>query len=275
MRGGRTRTRGPRRAGCRGSRTRPRTCAQPSTALPAQDERRRHRRGDRLDLRAHELLVGLGRRRDLRDRRLAVGERVLGALRDRLDRGGDVVAALLERVAADDEHHLGVARGAEVVDAELARLQAALAQHDALGVPEGGRGVHLPGQQVRPRRRSRSSRGGPGRSRRRRPRPRPGGRRRRTGRPATPTSWPSSSRGRWMSRSARAITAASGRCTSAPTPTTSVPFSIARPRSWMSSTAMSARRVASSFSESGLPPAGGRIRMRTPFSSSRPVLTAA
>ena len=37
---------------------------------------------------------------------------------------------------------------------------------------------------------------------------------------------------------------------------------------------MSARRVASSFSESGLPPAGGRIWMRTPFSSSRPVLTA-
>ena len=43
----------------------------------------------------------------------------------------------------------------------------------------------------------------------------------------------------------------------------------------MSSTPMSARPVASSLSESGLPPAGGRIRIRTPFSVSVPVRTAA
>ena len=82
------------------------------------------------------------------------------------------------------------------------------------------------------------------------------------GSPATPTSMAlelaraSDAAGR-AARSPRQA----GRWTSAPTATTSSPRSSARPRSWMSSTAMSARRVASSLSESGLPPAGGRIWM--------------
>ncbi len=77
------------------------------------------------------------------------------------------------------------------------------------------------------------------------------------GSPVTPTRRPSRSRGRRTS-SARAITAASGRWTSAPTPTTSLPASRASPRSWMSTTDMSTRPAASSFSESVLA-AGTRI----------------
>ena len=77
------------------------------------------------------------------------------------------------------------------------------------------------------------------------------------GRPVTPTRLPSRSRGRRTSPR-RAITAASGRCTSAPTPTTSLPAWRASPRSWMSTTDMSTRPAASSFSESVLAP-GTRI----------------
>ena len=62
----------------------------------------------------------------------------------------------------------------------------------------------------------------------------------------------------------RAITAASGRCTSAPTPTTSAPRSRASPRSWMSTIERSARPLASSFSESVEAP-GTRTRRSRPW----------
>ncbi len=70
------------------------------------------------------------------------------------------------------------------------------------------------------------------------------------GRPVTPTVCPSRSRGLRTEPSARAITAASGRCTIGITPTRSRPRSRAIPRSWMSRIAKSARPAASSFGAS-------------------------
>ena len=56
---------------------------------------------------------------------------------------------LLERLALHDQDELRVARRAVVVHAELARLDAALAQRHALGVPERDHGVDLAGDQAR------------------------------------------------------------------------------------------------------------------------------
>src|SRR5215212_5662153 len=62
---------------------------------------------------------------------------------DRLEHGVDELRALTERLALHDEDQLGVARRAVVVDAELARVDAAPAQGHALGVPERDDSVDL------------------------------------------------------------------------------------------------------------------------------------
>ena len=54
---------------------------------------------------------------------------------------------LLERAARGDQDDLRVGRRAVVVDAELARRQAALLERDALGVPERGHGVDAAAEQ--------------------------------------------------------------------------------------------------------------------------------
>ena len=61
----------------------------------------------------------------------------------------DQVGALVQRLARDREHQLRVARRAVVVHSELARVDAALAQRHALGVPERHDGVDPPGDQAR------------------------------------------------------------------------------------------------------------------------------
>ncbi len=70
-----------------------------------------------------------------------------------------------------------------------------------------------------------------------------------------------------------ASTAASGRCTTAITPTTSLPRSRAMPRSWMSTIAISAPPLSSSFSAS-VDAVGLRIVSSTPSASSKPRSTA-
>jgi hypothetical protein len=81
------------------------------------------------------------------------------------------------------------------------------------------------------------------------------------GTPVTPTRRPSRARGDRTPRAA--MTDASGRWMSAATPTTSAPCSRASARSWMSSTARSARPAASNLSASA-ESAGVRTSSRTP-----------
>ena len=126
---------------------------------------------------------------------------------------------LAQRRPRRDEHDLRVRRRAVVLDAELARLEAALLERHALGVPEHGHGVDALGQQ--PADRVEADRDLLDLRRRRRRRAR---RSRFTnagsdGRPETPTVRPSRSRGR--ATSGCATSAASGLPTSAPTATTS------------------------------------------------------
>ena len=73
-----------------------------------------------------------------------VAQRRLRALGDRAEHVVDEPLARLERLPLHDEHELGIARRAVVVDAELTRLDPALAQRHALGVPERDHGVDLP-----------------------------------------------------------------------------------------------------------------------------------
>ena len=162
------------------------------------------------------------------DGRLRVVDRLLVAAAQRADRGartsGAVVVAASRGVT--HEHELGVGRRAVVVDAELVHAGALGLQRDALDVPE----------RRRRRRRLRASSavtaskpivtlrtlaGSP-------PSPRTIELRTASseGRPVTPARLPSRSRGRVICGWAR--TAASGRCTSAITPTMSRPFSRAR-----------------------------------------------
>src|SRR3954454_21208893 len=92
------------------------------------------------------------------------------------------------------------------------------------------------------------------------------------GRPETPTVRPASERGRGTSP--RAMSAASGFCTSAAMPTTSTPRSRAIARSCTSRIPTSTRPDVSSASEFGAEP-GSRMRRRTPWRRSRPSRTSA
>ena len=136
------------------------------------------------------------------------------------------------------EHELGVGRRAEVVHAELARRHAASARATPSAFQNGAR-RRPAGHQARDGREADRHLLDTRRSRRRRSRRPPAARPRPRAARSRPRADP---RGRAAGASpARAITAASGRCTSAPTPTRSLPRSRASPRSWMSTTEMSAR----------------------------------
>ena len=157
------------------------------------------------------LVHGLGR----------VRERLARAVAQRRQRVAHELTASRSSVAARGGHHqLGVARRAVAVHAELACVHAAEAQRHALGVPERHHRVHPPGDQARHGREADRDPPDVAERRRRAPERRAARRRRRAGR-SRRRACPPARRGRL--RSPRAITAASGRWTSAPTPTRSCP----------------------------------------------------